>query len=289
MKNNYFKKVILGSAHFDKEYGILKKNFQISDYQKIIKELKKRKTKIIFDTSFGYENSFKILEKFKNYNLNINHKILIKQSDTRFKEKILLEIKKVQKILRIKKINAILLHDEKIIHSKNFSKIYSFLIQLKKKNYFKSFGYSIYNYPVYKKRILRYKPDILQIPYNVIDDRVSKEDLILLQKKKINIQARSIFLQGLLLLKYNSLPKKFKKYKKFWKKFDKQFSFKLNLKENFLISYAFKNKYINNVILGYTNTQQLKKLLTLKHNNTIYFPMMNKKDKLFLTNPAKWL
>lgn len=289
MKNNYFKKVILGTAHFDKEYGVVKKKFQISGYQKIFKELNKRKTKIIFDTSLGYKNSFNVLEKFQNYNFNINHKILINQSDARFKKKILLEIKKVQKILKIKKINAILLHDEKIIHSKNFSKIYSFLIQLKKKNYFKSFGYSIYNFPVYKKSILRYKPDILQIPYNIIDDRVSKEDLILLRKKKINIQARSIFLQGLLLLKYNSLPKKFKKYEKFWKKFDKQFSFRLNLKEKFLISYPFKNKYINNVILGNTNIQQLKKLLTLRQNNAIYFPMMNKKDKLFLTNPVKWL
>ena len=136
---------------------------------------------------------------------------------------------------------------------------------------------------------MKYKPDILQIPYNIIDDRVKKEDLILLNKKNIKVQARSIFLQGLLLLKYNLLPIKFKKYEKFWKEFDQQFSFKQNLKENFLISYAFKNKYISNVILGYTNIQQLKKLLTLKQNNTINFPMLNKKEKFFLTNPVEWL
>ena len=42
-----------------------------------------------------------------------------------------------------------------------------------------------------------------------------KKNIYLKLRKKIEIQARSIFLQGLLLLEYNQLPTKFKNNKFF--------------------------------------------------------------------------
>ena len=128
MKQNYFDKIILGTAHFDRDYGLIKKRFQLSEYYKILDKLKKKKVKIIFDTSFGYNGSFKILKKFKNYDFNINHKITISEKDIKFKEKIIYEINKVKKILNIKKINSILLHDERIINTQIFQKVHNFLI-----------------------------------------------------------------------------------------------------------------------------------------------------------------
>ena len=136
MKQNYFDKIILGTAHFDRDYGLIKKRFQLSEYYKILDKLKKKKVKIIFDTSFGYNGSFKILKKFKNYDFNINHKITISEKDIKFKEKIIYEINKVKKILNIKKINSILLHDERIINTQIFQKVNNFLIELKKKKIF---------------------------------------------------------------------------------------------------------------------------------------------------------
>ena len=289
MKQNYFNKIILGTAHFDKKYGLIKKKFKLSEYFKILNRFKKKKIKIIFDTSLGYKESFKILKKFKNYDFNINHKIMINEKDIEFKKKIISEINTVKKTLKIKKINSILLHDEKIINTKTFKKVYNFLIELKKKNYCKFFGYSIYDFPTYKKNIYKYKPDILQIPFNVVDDRINLKDFNLLKKKKILVQARSIFLQGLLLVRYKRLPKKFKRFTHYWKNFDKKFSYNQIKKETYLISYAFSNNYINNVILGHMTLKQIDKLSNLKKKQIIKFPLMKKSEKIFLTNPAKWL
>ena len=58
MKQNYFDKIILGTAHFDRDYGLIKR-FQLSEYYKILDKLKKKKVKIIFDTSFDTTDHLK--------------------------------------------------------------------------------------------------------------------------------------------------------------------------------------------------------------------------------------
>ena len=45
-----------------------------------------------------------------------------------------------------------------------------------------------------KKNILKMKPDILQFPLNIVDDRINKVEFEKL-KKKISLHARSVFLQ----------------------------------------------------------------------------------------------
>ena len=67
-------------------------------------------------------------------------------------------------------------------------------------------GVSIYDpdeiYYIKKK----FKPDIIQIPFNIIDRRIiSKRRLKFF--KNIKIQVRSIFLQGLLLMNYDQRKK----------------------------------------------------------------------------------
>ena len=61
-----------------------------------------------------------------------------------------------------------------------------------------------------------FKIDIVNIPISVANQEFyEKKYLSKIKKKKIEIQARSIFLQGLLLLEYNQLPTKFKNNKFF--------------------------------------------------------------------------
>ena len=55
---------------------------------------------------------------------------------------------------------------------------------MKKHRLIKKYGYSIYDYKKYRKNILRAKPDILQFPYNIIDNRIKEYHLKELKKKK---------------------------------------------------------------------------------------------------------
>ena len=75
------------------------------------------------------------------------------------------------------------------------------------------FSHEEFRFLFYRKKLSRiikkFKPDVLQCPFNVIDRRLNNKNIInLLKKNEIKIHARSIFLQGLLLIKLDDLRKK---------------------------------------------------------------------------------
>ena len=99
--------------------------------------------------------------------------------------------------------------------------LYKVLKKIKRKKLIINFGYSIYNFKNLEKIIINFRPDLIQCPYNVFDRRSENIKIKkLLKKKKIKIQARSIFLQGVLLKNINQLPKFFHKWKKLFLNFE---------------------------------------------------------------------
>ena len=78
----------------------------------------------------------------------------------------------------------------------------------------KKIGITIYNSQQINSSLQIFKPDIVQLPINVFDQRLIKDGTLKkLSELNIEIHARSIFLQGLLLLKKNNLPKYFLPWK----------------------------------------------------------------------------
>ena len=73
------------------------------------------------------------------------------------------------------------------------------MIILKKSNYFKNLGFSCYKIKEIYEILKKFDADIIQFPFNIFDQRLNNNSLIKKIKKKIKIQIRSIFLQGLLL------------------------------------------------------------------------------------------
>ena len=88
------------------------------------------------------------------------------------------------------------------------------MMLLKKKNYYLKIGVSIYDPKELKKIFNIFKPEIVQFPINIFDQRMLEGNFLnLLKRKKIITQARSIFLQGM-LLNINK-PQKYKLNNKF--------------------------------------------------------------------------
>ena len=97
-----------------------------------------------------------------------------------------------------------MIHDTKNLLKLNTNKkkeIFKLLEDLKTNNKIKKIGYSIYdlNELKYLKKIK--KIDLVQLPINIFDQNlVIGNKLAFLKKRKIEIHARSIFLQGLIFL-----------------------------------------------------------------------------------------
>jgi len=203
--NSLSSNLSIGTAQLGLNYGSFKKRKKISnkEFKKIIKLCIKKKIFSI-DTAVNYGDSEeKIGKALSNYKLkfDLTTKIpsLKKTRTEDINNNIVQTLRSSEKKLK-SKINTILLHDVSDLKSKKKNKIYTSLNKLKKMKIVKNIGFSAYNLEEVKSILKEFNFDVVQVPFNVFDQRlIDKKFLKVLKKNKTKIYIRSIFLQGLLI------------------------------------------------------------------------------------------
>lgn len=282
-------KLALGGAQFGLDYGLEKnKKIEKNEIYKIKKLAKKFKVSFI-DTAISYNdsesiignnklNNFKIITKIKLPNKNI---LNINKWSTRIINQSLVNLK-------TNKIYAILFHDYKDLLGNNGKKFLNFLIHLKKKKFYSKIGISIYS-PYELDIVWKFwKPDLVQVPFNVFDQRIVRSgwlDRLKIENKEIFV--RSCFLQGLLLGNFNN-HRYFRPYKKEINSFfnwckKKKIS---NLKA--CIHFVKQYSKIDNLIVGFQNSEQLQKILNIFTEKQIKVPNIFNCNKINLIDPRRW-
>ena len=283
-------KLSIGTAQFGFKYGICNKGGIVKnkEVKNIIQFCKLNKIYSI-DTAKGYGRSHKILGSLNLKNFQITTKIsnIKKKTNKDLENYITLEIDKILKELNTKKIYALLIHDVSQLKGK-FGKIfYNILQNIKKKKKFIKLGVSVYKKKELEFVIKNFNIDIVNLPISIANQEFCEKNYLLkIKRKKIEIHARSVFLQGLLLSKFNNLPKKFKNNKFFKEWFE---WLKINNYNSLEASLRFvKNiKHIDKVIVGVDNFEQLKMIVkTYKKNLKFKFKKFNQSS--ILRNPSQW-
>lgn len=282
-------KIVLGTAQLSPNYGITKSTKKITfrEFKKISNFCLKNNISYI-DTAINYKNSDKYLSLINKNKFKIITKIpylnIKKKSD--IISIVDQEISKILSSLKVNKFHALLLHSPHQLNSRNGKYFYSYLEKLKQKGIFKKLGISVYTKAQTIKIIKKYKIDILQFPYNLINRAFDKKNFLNdLKKKKIELHARSCFLQGVLLNK----PKL------------KKLFFLNNLKEYFkwienesltpleaCLNFVYKNKYIDKFVLGFDNSMQIKDLKNIDFKKKINFPKKFYIKNKNIIDPRKW-
>ena len=190
--------------------------------------------------------------------------------------------------MKIKKIYGVLIHNYKDLlgkHGKNY--LFS-LRELKRKNIIKKIGISIYEPQEIKKIWKFWKPDIIQVPLNPIDNRILDSGWVnILKKFKVKIYARSIFLQGLLINEDSSF------------KINKNYKIILNKYKNWCsrnnisliqgcIHFVKQFKKIDYLVVGFNNYNQLKEIIDVFKKKQIIIPRKFSTNKINLIDPRKW-
>ena len=225
---------------------------------------------------------FKIISKISKPPKNIKRENIQKW----LKQNVMISLKN----LKIKKFECLLLHNANSLLSKNGDEIYKGIRNMKISGFTNKIGVSIYDFNVLDKILKKFKFNLIQVPFNILDQRlVEKGWLKKLKKRKIEVHVRSIFLQGILLLKHNQLPKKLKKLNKklmIWKNWLEKNKFS---SLQVCLSFVLNQNQLDGVVVGYNSVSQLNQILKFKkiHNN-FTLPNLNIKDKK-LIDPRKWL
>ncbi|MDC0226849.1 aldo/keto reductase [Alphaproteobacteria bacterium] len=293
-------KPILGTVQFGNDYGISNTygKLEIDQSYKILKTAIEQGIDFI-DTAIGYGQSEDILGKFGMKNFKVFSKIdgkffqdfkeLNDHNYLELEQKLINEVKGSLKRLKIYQLEGIFIHDSSILKYKNYQNIIKSINNIKKEGLAKKIGISIYETSELNECFDFFLPDIVQVPMNIFDHRIIESDLMhKLRKNSIKIQVRSIFLQGLLLLKVNDIPDKFKLWKNNFKKWNEFINNSESSALEVLINFILSVKNIDQFIFGVQDTEQLKSIMQIyKNPNPKFIKNFQIKDGLIL-NPSKW-
>ena len=255
-------KIAIGSANLGAKYGLFgKKKFETKEILKVEKLLSEFKIEFI-DTAHQYKKSEEIIGKSKLKNLNIITKIKLPQRSSININKLVNKIIfKSLKRLNKKTIYSILVHDYKDLLGKKGKEFLKELKILKQSGLVKKIGISIYDPNELKKIWKFWKPDLVQIPINLFDQRILKSSwLNILKKNKIQIFARSCFLQGLLIGNYNSLTLPKNLYLQL-KKFDNWCIKKRISRLKACLDFVRQINKIDCIVVGFNDANQLNDIL----------------------------
>ena len=278
------KRIILGSANFTQKYGANQIKIKSRDIKNILKLAKNNNINKI-DTAEDYLKDKKI---FKNISktFKFSSKILldIKWTSLEFCQ---MRLEKHLNNLNNKKIQTLLIHNEKILFSKNGKKIFKNLENLKKKKYFQKIGLSIYSTDCLDYIVSNFDINVVQCPYNILDKRILTSGWFdKLKNKKIETHIRSIFLQGLLV---NQSVYKKQYFKKWQNKLSNWFVW---LENNNIspVDYCLSDVMYNdfdNIIIGINSFDNLKEIINFKKIDVK--KLLNLKiNDLKLIDPRRW-
>ena len=193
-------KIIIGTAQFIKKYGINNKASRNIDEFKFLDEVYRLGCYGI-DTALNYENAQKSIGSWLKDN---KYKIKIFTKLTATGKDVTLDFlfKKCLKELNSKKIEGLFMHNQNDWTKKEVQLFASKILDKKLVNYF---GLSIYD-----EHVIPRHPNIkiLQVPGNIFNQKIlTSEKLNSYIESGGKVHVRSVFVQGLILVKLENIPK----------------------------------------------------------------------------------
>ncbi|MCP4179650.1 MAG: aldo/keto reductase [bacterium] len=251
-------KIIIGTVQMGLPYGINNIHGQISLIKsKEILKIAFRSGLNILDTAEAYGNAHNIIGDFHISNPQNKFKIITKfLPDCKIND-ITDKVEQYLTTLRISRLECLMFHsfESYKINLETFQK----LEKLKKKKIINKIGVSIYTNEELKQVCKSELIDVIQLPFNLLDNYHQRGHLIAKAKSMgKEIHARSVFLQGLFFKPLAKLPKKLISLKPYLKNIHelcKEFNISV---EQLALSYALQQNTIDYIIIGIDTLQQLK-------------------------------
>jgi Predicted oxidoreductases (related to aryl-alcohol dehydrogenases) len=169
MNNSLSKKLCLGTAQFGLDYGINNSRGKIPENEvfEILDYALDNGIEFI-DSAYNYGDSEKVIGKFiKGSSKGKKLKIISKLPPSNNVYEI---VEETLNNLCVKKIYGYLVHNFKFFLEN--PKIWEKLLKLKNKGKTEKIGFSLY-YPEEYYKLEKFEVDVLQIPYNIFDQRFS--------------------------------------------------------------------------------------------------------------------
>ena len=283
-------KLALGTAQFGMAYGIIRPRPQISHPEsKAIIDYAFHQGMSLLDTAMGYGDSEARLGKFGVQDWKVVTKLPTVPKGENAKIWINTAVRGSLKRLKLKSLYGILLHQPSQITDQNGIEIYRALQSLKADGLVQKIGISIYQPSELRGLFSVGDFDLVQSPFSVLDNRLMTTGwLDDLADRGVEVHARSVFLQGLLLMSPNQRPEKFNRWSDVWTRYQRWISDTGLSPLEACVAYVLGVPQIEKVIVGVNGLNHLKEILGSQVNSPqVCLPDLGVDDEALL-NPLSW-
>ena len=291
-------KIGLGTVQFSNNYGISNTSGK-PDYAEIKKicDVAVRSNIGFIDTAPTYGDAEATIGKIlptKNLLKIITKMSFLKgpSYDSKDRNFLINTAKASLKKMKVSSVYGLLIHQSGCLYRTGSEYIIEALQILKDEGFAKKIGVSIYNAEEIDNVLDQFKPDIVQLPLSPLNQQlISSGHIKHLKNCGVEIQARSIFLQGLLLMNPDLFPNKLSPLKSDVYKFQKSISDYGISPLEACLSFGLQNTEIDAIILGVNSSQEFTDILSVakkKFSSHVAFSSFAS-EKTELLDPVSWL
>ena len=215
-------KIALGTVQFGIDYGINSESGQVQpeEVRSILNYAHSQNIDLL-DTAPVYGDSEKILGRANSSNFKVVTKtrhfdsLKINNNDIRLLNS---DFYHSLEYLKQDSVYGVLMHNASDLLKPGAEKLFDQLQKLKQEEKITKIGVSVYDHSQLQAILEIFDIDLVQLPFNIIDKRLIDSGMLAkLKNRGIEVHARSVFLQGLLLMSERNRPDKFKRWGVLWK------------------------------------------------------------------------
>ena len=277
-------KVALGTVQFGLDYGVNNQYGQVTiEEVESILDFAKINGIDTLDTASKYGNSEQVLGDAGVDGYQIVTKTVSLKSDV---NEVIKGFYQSLENLNQKAVDGLLIHDINEVNDKEFNRLFERLAELKQQGLVNKIGFSTYVPEQVDFLLENFDFDIIQLPLNVFDIRlIQGGQLKALKDRNIEVHARSIFLQGV-LLDFDNLSRNFSTWKEQFDTYQAMVNDRgLSLLE-YALNFVLNIKEIDKVLVGVNSENQLKEIVQSVHSqkDISAYPI----NDINLLNPSLW-
>ena len=284
-------RLALGTVQFGMPYGIANETGQVTRHAvKAMLQMASGAGIDILDTAITYGESETCLGQVGVQNFKLVTKLpAVPESCTDVSAWVQEQFNASLARLGVKDLYGLVLHRPQQLLEVGGVEIYESLQLLKTTGMVQKVGVSIYAPSELEALTSQYRLDLIQAPFNLVDRRLHTDGwLKRLKYEGIEIHTRSTFLQGLLLMPYESIPKKFSRWLELWKKWRSWLLSNNITAIEASLAYPLSFPEIDRVVVGADSVRQLKGIISAADIDVVEnLPDLQCKAE-DLINPARW-
>jgi aryl-alcohol dehydrogenase-like predicted oxidoreductase len=284
-------KLAIGTAQFGLDYGISNAyGMTYKDEAQRILDLAKCYDIDTLDTAAAYGISEQVLGQIGVAGWKIVTKVPpLPIDEMNGKKWVLDHVRQSLDRLQIERLDGLLLHNATDLLKAHGKDIAIGMQEAKEQGLVGKVGYSIYSPQQLSELIEVMLPELVQAPFNVLDQRLAKSGwLSRLTQAGIEVHVRSVFMQGLLLMDREKRPTAFDIWREHWQRWDAAVGGRNDRALALCLGFVKAQPGISCVIVGVENQEHLQQLLAIWKKALPFEATALACDDPQLVEPSNW-